>query len=94
MNAMWPSHFGDYMRVHLSYMNQALSARIEDVFDRSLDERVLIVVTGEFGRAPRLSRNAQGLGRDHWLPTADFTPLADSRHRRMRIGSRMRRPGV
>lgn len=39
---------------------------IEDIFDRGLDQRVLIVVVGEFGRTPRLSHNAQGSGRDHW----------------------------
>jgi hypothetical protein len=66
MNAMRPGHFGDYMRVRLPYLDQALSALIEDVFDRGLDERILIVVMGEFGRTPRLSRNAQGVGRDHW----------------------------
>ena len=26
----------------------------------------MVVVTGEFGRTPRLSHNAQGTGRDHW----------------------------
>src|SRR5436853_1902351 len=42
---------------------------------RGLDERILIVVMGEFGRTPRLSRNAQGVGRDHW-PDAQTVLLA------------------
>ena len=66
MNAMRPGHFGDYMRVRLPYLDQALATLIEDVFERGLDKRVLIVVVGEFGRTPRLSHNAQGTGRDHW----------------------------
>jgi uncharacterized protein (DUF1501 family) len=30
-----------------------------------LSEKILLVVTGEFGRTPRVNRNA---GRDHWAP--------------------------
>ena len=66
LNAMRPGHFGNYMRVRLPYLDQALATLIEDVFERGLDKRVLIVVVGEFGRTPRLSHNAQGTGRDHW----------------------------
>ncbi|HET6881624.1 MAG TPA: DUF1501 domain-containing protein [Pirellulales bacterium] len=49
-----------YMGVPLDY---ALSALIEDLEARGLDDRVLVVVCGEMGRTPRL--NARG-GRDHW----------------------------
>jgi hypothetical protein len=66
MNAMRPGHFGDFMRVRLPYLDHALATLIEDVFERGLDKRILIVVVGEFGRTPRLSHNAQGTGRDHW----------------------------
>lgn len=65
-NAGRPGHFGDYMKVRLPYMDQALSALIEDVWDRGLNEQVLIVVVGEFGRTPRIATNATGAGRDHW----------------------------
>ena len=65
-NAGRPGHFGQYMRVRLPYLDQALSALIEDVYDRGMDRRILIVVMGEFGRTPRLSNNANGTGRDHW----------------------------
>jgi uncharacterized protein (DUF1501 family) len=50
----------------LPYLDHALATLIEDVFERGLDKRILIVVVGEFGRTPRLSHNAQGTGRDHW----------------------------
>jgi uncharacterized protein (DUF1501 family) len=66
LNAMRPGHFGDYMGRRLPYLDQALSALIEDVFERGLDKRILVVVIGEFGRTPRLSKNSSGVGRDHW----------------------------
>lgn len=59
--------------------DQAVSALIEDVYARGLDRRVLVVVTGEFGRTPRISYVASSgggvasrpagvvqPGRDHW----------------------------
>jgi uncharacterized protein (DUF1501 family) len=33
--------------------------------ERGLSEKILLVVTGEFGRTPRVNRNG---GRDHWAP--------------------------
>jgi hypothetical protein len=59
--------------------DQAVTALIEDVYARGLDKEVLVVVTGEFGRTPRISYVAssgggqasapKGVvqpGRDHW----------------------------
>jgi hypothetical protein len=66
MNAGRPGHFGGYMKTRLPYLDQALSALIEDIYARGLDRRILVVVVGEFGRTPRLSSNASGTGRDHW----------------------------
>lgn len=67
-NAMRPGHFGEYMRVRLPYFDQAVSALIEDVFLRGLDKQILIVVTGEFGRTPKLRVGPpdNSIGRDHW----------------------------
>lgn len=65
-NAGRPGHFAKYMRVRLPYMDEALSALIEDIFDRGLDKKIMVVVVGEFGRTPRLSHNANGTGRNHW----------------------------
>ena len=65
-NAGRPGHFGKYMSVRLPYMDQALSSLIEDIYERGLDQRILVVVVGEFGRTPRLSHNANGTGRNHW----------------------------
>jgi hypothetical protein len=43
-------------------VDHAVSAFIEDVHARGLEDRILLVVTGEMGRTPRLNNNG---GRDH-----------------------------
>lgn len=63
----------------MPFVDQAISALIEDVYQRGLDKRVLVIVTGEFGRTPRISYVASSgggvasaplgvvqPGRDHW----------------------------
>ena len=42
--------------------DQAVSALIEDLYARGLDERVMVIVTGEFGRTPRISHVASSGG--------------------------------
>lgn len=49
-----------YMGVPLDY---ALSAFIEDLYDRGLDRKIMLVACGEMGRTPRINANG---GRDHW----------------------------
>jgi len=44
-------------------VDHALSTFIQDIYERGLDKKILLVVTGEFGRTPRV--NDKG-GRDHW----------------------------
>ncbi len=44
-------------------VDRAVSAFIEDVEAKGLSEKILLVITGEFGRTPRINRNG---GRDHW----------------------------
>lgn len=44
-------------------VDKAVSAFIEDVEQRGLSNRILLVITGEFGRTPRINKNG---GRDHW----------------------------
>jgi uncharacterized protein (DUF1501 family) len=43
--------------------DHAVSAFIEDVRARGLDDRILLVCCGEMGRTPRINKNG---GRDHW----------------------------
>lgn len=44
-------------------LDQAVSAFLEDVEARGLSEKILLVITGDFGRTPKI--NSRG-GRDHW----------------------------
>lgn len=72
-------HVFDGMRFRAQAYDQAVSALIEDIYARGLDKRVLVVVTGEFGRTPKINYAAstgagnasapagtQQPGRDHW----------------------------
>jgi len=43
--------------------DQAMAALINDLYDRGMQQDVLVVAMGEFGRTPRVNRNS---GRDHW----------------------------
>ncbi|MEX2287096.1 MAG: DUF1501 domain-containing protein [Planctomycetaceae bacterium] len=65
-NAGRPGHFAGYMQRRLPYMDQALATLIEDIYERGLDRKIMVVVVGEFGRTPRLAVNSGGTGRDHW----------------------------
>jgi uncharacterized protein (DUF1501 family) len=67
-NAGRIGHFGVFMKTRLPYLDQALSALIEDIFARGADKRILVAVLGEFGRTPRLRNDPRfgGAGRDHW----------------------------
>lgn len=46
--------------------DQAVSALLEDLEQRGLLESTLVVLVGEFGRTPTISRGAKAIGRDHW----------------------------
>jgi hypothetical protein len=50
-------------------VDHAVAAFLEDVKQRGLSDRILLVVTGEMGRTPRLNKNG---GRDHY---GNVTPL-------------------
>lgn len=71
-------HIWDDMRVRMPIYDQAVTALIEDVYQRGLDRKTLILVTGEFGRTPRIE-NSVGTqtgviqpGRDHWPQAMSF----------------------
>src|SRR5262249_27743412 len=44
-------------------LDKALWALLEDIADRGLSEKVVVVRTGDFGRTPKINKNG---GRDHW----------------------------
>jgi uncharacterized protein (DUF1501 family) len=74
-------HIFNAMRARSPFFDQAVSALVDDIYQRGLDRRVLLVVTGEFGRTPRISYAADSAsgarqpGRDHW-PAATSMLLA------------------
>jgi hypothetical protein len=52
----------------MPFFDQAVSALIEDLWQRGLDRRVLFIFCGEFGRTPRIQYQdaSRRPGRDHW----------------------------
>jgi hypothetical protein len=54
------------MKARLPRYDQVVSTLINDLFDRGLDKKVLLIVTGEFGRTPRLEKRDGRIGRDHY----------------------------
>ncbi|MEC7430158.1 MAG: DUF1501 domain-containing protein [Planctomycetota bacterium] len=62
----WDFHsrnFSEARDTHLPYFDQGLSALIEDLYERGMDKDVAVVAWGEFGRTPKINKDA---GRDHW----------------------------
>ena len=61
----WDSHGKnfDLVRDHGGKLDQGLSALIEDLDARGMLNDVTVVAWGEFGRTPRINKDA---GRDHW----------------------------
>lgn len=67
----WDSHavnchiFKDSL-YRFPFYDRAITALIEDIYSRGLDRKVLLIVTGEFGRTPRITYAKDRPGRDHW----------------------------
>jgi hypothetical protein len=63
----WDTHGNNFkhLRQHLPTVDAGLSALVQDLSDRGLDQDVSLVVWGEFGRTPKINKDA---GRDHWAP--------------------------
>ena len=51
------------MQAHGDVMDPALASLIQDLKDRGMLDKTLIMMVSEFGRTPRINDNA---GRDHW----------------------------
>ena len=63
----WDTHGGNFTHLeqHLPLFDQGISALIDDIHMRCIDQDVSVVVWGEFGRTPKINKDA---GRDHWAP--------------------------
>jgi hypothetical protein len=61
-------------RFRAPYYDQAVTALVEDIYNRGLDKKVMLVVMGEFGRTPKLeseigiASKVRQPGRGHWPP--------------------------
>jgi hypothetical protein len=66
----WDHHPGDQSDIFLSLqhmlpaLDRSFSALINDLEARGLDQDVMVVMVGEFGRSPKIMK--PGVGRDHW----------------------------
>jgi hypothetical protein len=74
----WDTHVDNWVNLKnrlLPPLDQAVSTLLDDLKERGLAEDTLVIVTGEFGRTPKISTLAgQTLpGRDHWAEA--FTTL-------------------
>jgi hypothetical protein len=70
----WDRHGGNFEQLptQLAQFDQGITALVEDLHARGLNEDVSVVAWGEFGRTPRIN---PGGGRDHW-PQASCALLA------------------
>jgi hypothetical protein len=69
-NFVWDNHADvnntgvvEGMRYCGTPLDHAVSAFLEDVAERGLSDKILLVCCGEMGRTPRINQNG---GRDHW----------------------------
>ena len=63
----WDTHGNNFghLKRHLPTFDAGIASLVEDLYERGLNEDVTLVVWGEFGRTPKINKNA---GRDHWAP--------------------------
>ena len=63
----WDTHSGNFstLKKQLPKLDIAIANLIQDLHDRGLQDDVVTVMWGEFGRTPKVNMNA---GRDHWSP--------------------------
>jgi uncharacterized protein (DUF1501 family) len=78
-------HVFEAMKYRAPFFDQAVATLIDDLHERGLNKRVLLVVAGDFGRTPKISyaastgagaaSGAAGVmqpGRDHWPHAMSF----------------------
>jgi len=65
----WDTHGANFrtLRNQLPHLDRGIANLIADLHDLGLQDDVVTVVWGEFGRTPRINSNDGG-GRDHWAP--------------------------
>jgi hypothetical protein len=63
----WDTHGQNFVQLkrQLPLVDRGVANLIQDLHERGLGNDVVTVMWGEFGRTPKVNRNA---GRDHWAP--------------------------
>ncbi len=63
----WDTHSNNFtsLKKQLPQVDRAIANLIQDLHDRGLQDDVVTVMWGEFGRTPKVNMSA---GRDHWSP--------------------------
>lgn len=67
-NSSWDTHSRNFVNLRenlLPPLDRCVSALLDDLTSSGLIDETLVIVTGEFGRTPKINKNA---GRDHWGP--------------------------
>ena len=67
-NSSWDTHRRNFVNLKknlLPYLDQSVSALLEDLAQSGLLKTTMVIVMGEFGRTPKINKDA---GRDHWGP--------------------------
>lgn len=68
-------HWDDHSNIKVGHggkleaVDKAVGALMDDLVDRDLLDRTLVIVMGEFGRTPKINNGQPGIpipGRDHW----------------------------
>jgi uncharacterized protein (DUF1501 family) len=65
-NSSWDTHRRNFVNLKdnlLPPLDRCIAALLDDLSESGLLEETLVIVTGEFGRTPKINKDA---GRDHW----------------------------
>jgi uncharacterized protein (DUF1501 family) len=64
----WDTHSSNFktLKKQLPELDRGIANLIQDLHDRGMEDDVVTVVWGEFGRTPKI--NTSDAGRDHWSP--------------------------
>lgn len=64
----WDTHSGNFktLKKQLPELDRGIANLIQDLHDRGMEDDVVTVCWGEFGRTPKI--NSSDAGRDHWAP--------------------------
>ena len=64
----WDTHSGNFktLKQQLPMLDRGIANLIQDLHDRGMEDDVITVCWGEFGRTPKI--NNTDAGRDHWSP--------------------------